>query len=577
MRFPQVAAGVRAKLIRLPLVLALVYIAAATLGSTITLPSDQLRLVSPAAGIALAALLLLGDEERRDGVVGLFAGAVIANLIAREPLLTVLPIAIGNTLEAVVAAWLIRRFAGTPLSRSWLRCMIAIVAFGAVASTVIGATIGVTSLCLTGIRPWTSFGALWRTWWLAGATGDLIIAPAVLAFGARPRGGGWPQRIEVASVAATLSAASVAVFARRVSSTAHNPLEYLVFPFLIWTAIRFGVAGAAMANLLTATVAIVGTVHALGPYASGAGLQFQIFLGVIASSGLLLGATVSDRDASRARKAGMLEAAIDGVVSLDEAGHIVEFNPAAERMFGLTRADAMGREFADLTMPERRREFFRRTMRPAMLGRRFETLSVRADGTEFPVELSVSRVPTIGPSVFTAFVRDITEQRRLVKQLAFRATHDGLTSMLNNAAFMERLTLAARQANVGGRADMAVLFVDLNKFKAINDRHGHIVGDRLLVAIARRLRGAVRPSDSVARLGGDEFAVLLEHVVGPDDVDAVVSRIQRALAQPFNVDGHTIHASASVGVALASEHGPRPEDLLRAADSSMYRVKSVGT
>jgi diguanylate cyclase (GGDEF)-like protein/PAS domain S-box-containing protein len=308
----------------------------------------------------------------------------------------------------------------------------------------------------------------------------------------------------------------------------------------------------------------------------------QIFLCVVSTSGLLLGATVSDRDASRVRKSGMLEAALDCIISIDHAGRIIEFNPAAERSFGHARADVLGRDFAELLLPEHLRDFHRRSIArdhkpgdPGLVGRRFETTAVRADGTEFAVELSLSRVPTTGPAMFTAFVRDITEQKKMVKQLSFRATHDGLTNVLNNAAFMERLTLAARQANIGGRQDIAVLFVDLNKFKDINDRFGHVVGDRLLVAIARRLRGAVRPSDSVARLGGDEFALLLEHVDDQDDVDAVVSRVQHALDQPFNVDGREIRASASVGIALASEHGPRPQDMLRAADQSMYQVKSA--
>jgi len=233
-------------------------------------------------------------------------------------------------------------------------------------------------------------------------------------------------------------------------------------------------------------------------------------------------------------------------------------------------------------VPAHLREFHRlafarhqRVGDPGLIGRRFETQALRADGNEFPVELSLTRVPATEPAMFTAFVRDITEQKQKAKQLAFRATHDGLTSLLNNAAFVERLTLVARQANVAGRRDAAVLFVDLNKFKQINDRYGHVVGDRLLIAIARRLRSAVRPSDSVGRLGGDEFAVLLENVVHQRDVDAVVERVQDALDQPFTVDGHDIRASASVGIALASEHGPRPQDLLKAADLSMYQVKTA--
>jgi diguanylate cyclase (GGDEF)-like protein/PAS domain S-box-containing protein len=463
--------------------------------------------------------------------------------------------------------------------------MLAIVTCAALGSTLISATIGVTSLCAGALQPWSSFWTLWRSWWLGDVAGDLILAPALFAFSARPRDASWRQAIEIAALVAGLSIASVVVFERRFDSAAHYPLEYLVFPFMIWAAIRFGIAGAAFANLLTAIIAIAGTVGGFGPYAIGQGddrlMLLQIFLSVVCSSGLLLGATVSDRDAARVRRAGMLEAALDCIISIDQIGRIIEFNPAAERAFGHTRTQAIGQDFADLIIPAHLREFHRRAIMrrhrlgdPGLLGRRFETVAVRADGQEFPIELSMSRVATAGPPIFTAFVRDITEQKRMVKQLAFRATHDGLTSVLNNAAFMERLTLAARQANVGARHDVALLFVDLNKFKSINDRFGHLVGDRLLIAIARRLRSAVRPNDSVGRLGGDEFAVLLEHITDHADVDAVVDRVQRALDEPFNVDGREICASASVGISFASEHGARPEDLLRAADSAMYVVKT---
>jgi diguanylate cyclase (GGDEF)-like protein/PAS domain S-box-containing protein len=476
---------------------------------------------------------------------------------------------------------MIQRYIGTPWSRSWLRCTLGVVVFGAIASTIVSATIGVATLCAGRLQPWTAFGALWRTWWLGDATADLIIVPAFLAFSARPRALGWRGAVEIILLIAGLSAVSVMVFGRHIDTSTGYPLEYLVFPFLIWAAIRFGIAGAASANVIAAAVAIASTVSQ-GPQSDERLMLLQIFLGVVSISGLLLGATASDRDASRVRTSGMLEASLDCIISMDHKGRIIEFNPAAERAFGHTRAEAVGRDFAELLLPEHLRDFHRRAIArhhragdPGLLGRRFETIALRSDGTEFPVELSLSHVPTMGPQMFTAFVRDITDQKRMVKQLAFRATHDGLTNVLNNAAFMERLTLAARQANIGGRQDIALLFVDLNKFKQINDRFGHVVGDRLLIAIARRLRAAVRPSDSVARLGGDEFAVLLEHVTAQHDVDAVVDRVQNALDQPFNVDGREIRASASVGIALASEHGPRPQDMLRAADQSMYQVKSA--
>jgi diguanylate cyclase (GGDEF)-like protein/PAS domain S-box-containing protein len=568
---------VRPKLTRSTLAIAALYFFAAKFGLTMAFTAEQVSLVWPPTALALAVLLLIGPEVWP----GIFVGAFLANITTHEPFGVALAIAAGNTLEAVIAASLMRRYAIAPLPRSWLRCTLGVIVIGALGSTIVSATIGVTSLCAAGLQPWTAFGVLWRTWWLGDATADLIILPAILAFSARPREMGWRARAEIAGLASGLIVVSLFVFARHVETAARYPLEYLIFPFLIWAAIRFGVAGAALANVLAALVAISGAV-ARGSQTDERLMLLQIFLSVVSSSGLLLGATVSDRDASRERKAGMLEAALDCIISMDHLGRIVEFNPAAERTFGHTRAQALGHDFAGLLMPGHMRDFHRRAIArhsrpgdPGMLGRRFESIALRADGTEFPVEWSLSHVPAAGPPIFTAFVRDITEQKHMVKQLAFRATHDGLTNVLNSAAFMEQLTVAARQANIGGREDIAVLFVDLNKFKAINDRFGHVVGDRLLIAIARRLRAAVRPGDTVARLGGDEFAILLEHVTDQHDIDVVVGRVQHAMDQPFNVDGREIRASASVGIALASEHGPRPQDMLKAADMSMYQVKSA--
>jgi diguanylate cyclase (GGDEF)-like protein/PAS domain S-box-containing protein len=277
----------------------------------------------------------------------------------------------------------------------------------------------------------------------------------------------------------------------------------------------------------------------------------------------------------------MLEAALDCVISIDHLGRIVEFNPAAERTFGRARADVIGKDMARLLIPERLRSAHRSAAERAasmdsveVLERRMETTAIRADGTEFPIELSLTRLPSDGPPVFTAFLRDITAQRKRAHQLTFRATHDSLTKMLNGGAFMERVAAAARQANIGGRSDVAVLFVDLDKFKAINDRFGHSTGDSLLMAVARRLRSCVRPTDSIARMGGDEFAILLERVEDESDITAVVERIRDELERPFHIDGHNIRASASVGVALGSQSGPRAEDLIKAADRAMYEMKA---
>jgi len=566
------------------LTLAAIYVAAAKFGFTMAFTAEQVTLVWPPTGLSFAALLILGA----DAWPGVFLGAFVANVTSHEPVLVALAIAAGNTLEAAAAAFFVRRFVGTANSTNWLRYALGLVVGGAVVSTIISATIGVASLCAGGLQPWTAFRQLWWTWWMGDAAGDLLLAPILLTWRAGPRFRTRSQALEGVALVVGLTVMSALVFTRSFDKAGPQPLEYTVFPFIIWAALRFGIAGAAMANLLTSCVAIWGTIHGVGPYAFGQNderlMLLQIFLGIIGGSGLILGATVSDRDASRARKASMVEASLDCIISMDHLGRIIEFNPAAERTFGYGSADVIGKDMAALLIPERLRAAHRmgaaRAAGPESaqpLERRLESTAVRADGGEFPVELSLTRLPGDGPPVFTAFLRDITTQRKRAHQLTFRATHDGLTKMLNSSAFMERLAVAARQANIGGRSDVAVLFVDLDKFKAINDRFGHSTGDRLLMAVARRLRTCVRPTDSIARMGGDEFAVLLERVETEGDIAAVVDRIRDELDRPFHIDGHLIRATASIGISTGSKTGPRAEDLIKAADAAMYEVKASPT
>jgi diguanylate cyclase (GGDEF)-like protein len=139
---------------------------------------------------------------------------------------------------------------------------------------------------------------------------------------------------------------------------------------------------------------------------------------------------------------------------------------------------------------------------------------------------------------------------------------------------MDRLRAAVSRTREGEQS-IAVLFVDIDQFKAINDRFGHVVGDQLLVAVAGRLHACVRPTDTVARLGGDEFAILVENVTDPADVTVVAERIKQALHTPFNLDGVAVAAAASLGIAFGSSEN-LPEDLLREADEEMYRAKAIG-
>lgn len=161
------------------------------------------------------------------------------------------------------------------------------------------------------------------------------------------------------------------------------------------------------------------------------------------------------------------------------------------------------------------------------------------------------------------------------EQLAHQAFHDPLTDLPNRALFMDRIERAlAHTARRNGF--LAVLFLDLNDFKTVNDSLGHEVGDRLLIAVAERLRACMRAEDTAARLGGDEFIILLEDKSSTDDATLVAERITKALETPLAVEGHEISITASIGIAVSTSGEDRPNDLLRNADAAMYRAKERG-
>jgi diguanylate cyclase (GGDEF)-like protein/PAS domain S-box-containing protein len=171
--------------------------------------------------------------------------------------------------------------------------------------------------------------------------------------------------------------------------------------------------------------------------------------------------------------------------------------------------------------------------------------------------------------------QDITERKRAEEQLVHDALHDGLTGLPNRALFIDRLAQALARTG-RDQSTLAVLFLDLDRFKLVNDSFGHEIGDQLLVAIGRRLEAVLRPGDTLARLGGDEFTVLLAEVRDVSYATRVADRIHQRLAEPFRLGRHEVHTTASIGIALGTSNREQPESLLRDADTAMFRAKALG-
>ncbi|MGH2888596.1 MAG: diguanylate cyclase domain-containing protein, partial [Solirubrobacteraceae bacterium] len=186
-----------------------------------------------------------------------------------------------------------------------------------------------------------------------------------------------------------------------------------------------------------------------------------------------------------------------------------------------------------------------------------------------------SRDERAAPVRMAGSLSDVTDRRMAQRRLAHDALHDTLTGMPNRTLFADRVAQALRRARRDPSAACAVLFLDVDRFKLVNDSLSHAVGDRLLIALAECVATALRPGDTVARLGGDEFAVLLEEVVDADDALLVCERIMRSLTLPFHIDGHELFASVSIGIALGAE-GLEAGELIGGADIAMFDAKRRG-
>lgn len=287
---------------------------------------------------------------------------------------------------------------------------------------------------------------------------------------------------------------------------------------------------------------------------------------------------------SEAELRAVLENAQDAYLGIDEAGRITEWNRQAEQMFGWPRAEAMGRPLDELLVPLAQRQAHHRGLQALrhgdpdpLLGQRLELPVQRRDGSVIPCEVTVTALPSrSGGRMYAAFLHDISQRKEAERRLESLAVTDTLTGLPNRRGLEAALAAALGRARRQGRR-LALLFIDIDHFKAINDRHGHAVGDEVLRACAQRMRDAVRETDTVARLAGDEFVVLLEALRGGgrQEAERIARKIVDAVQQPFATAAGPVAAGASVGVAVS--HGlVEPDQLLREADAALYRAKAAG-
>jgi diguanylate cyclase (GGDEF)-like protein/PAS domain S-box-containing protein len=274
----------------------------------------------------------------------------------------------------------------------------------------------------------------------------------------------------------------------------------------------------------------------------------------------------------------------DAVLTTDTRGVVTYLNPVAERMTGWTRVEAVGRPLAEVLqiVDAATRERARSPLDQAIeldrvVGLSPDCLLIHRDGSELAIEDSAAPIRDEGGQVIGAVIvfRDVSEVRARSRQALHLAHHDALTHLPNRMLLDDRLARAMAAAR-RRRHRLAVLFLDLDLFKHVNDSRGHMAGDMVLQSVARRLLACVRESDTVSRQGGDEFVVLLPEIAHARDAAASAKKIGSALAAPHAIGRHHLELTATIGISIYPDDGPDAETLVRRADTAMYCAKSSG-
>lgn len=314
-------------------------------------------------------------------------------------------------------------------------------------------------------------------------------------------------------------------------------------------------------------------------------LAYSIGTGVLIILGLaFLSSFIKRRFESQSIKSerkfrSVIESASDAIILADSDGNIISWNKGAQLIFGYQEKDVLGMNL-QIIIPNRYKEAHQKgierymsTGNPHVIGKTLELFGLRKDGSEFPIELSLATWGEEGKTYFSSIIRDITDRKKAEAKINQMVYRDHLTGLPNRHLLNDRLTLALEQAK-DNQMNIGIMFIDLDRFKYINDTLGHAMGDRLLIEVSKRLQSCLGKSDTVSRQGGDEFVVLLNNTTS-DELTIKAQQITKLFTESFKLDPE-MFVTPSIGISMYPADGKDIETLMKNADTAMYRAKEQG-
>jgi diguanylate cyclase (GGDEF)-like protein len=561
--------------------LSIIYFLTARIGLALALVHDTVTLFWPPSGIALASLLIFGWRAFPAIIIGEF----FANLGGALPVGSVIGISCGNALEGLVGYYLLRHHLGFDEKLQTLRDVVALFIFGVLFSPLVAAANGAWWIMAAFGGSWADYLHTLQYWWMGDALGVALFTPLILAW-LRGDQGVWDMKhVQHAILAAGLLVMGCVVIFTDLNN--HLVEVGLFFPFMVWIALNFNLRCVSMALLLVFTSSIFGLLALHELQAD----RMDMLVNYVWLYNLLFGVTtlsvvVLNVQRDRAQKALQASEAnlnraqsVGGVGSwyLDILKNRLSWSDETYRIFGVEGGEPLDYEaFLERVHPEDH-SLVEQSWQQAMQGKPYdiEHRIIVDDQLKWVRERAEITFDNRHRAVSgTGTVQDITDWKSAQEDIRRLAYYDALTGLPNRALLYDRLGQAIAAAH-RDNDQLALMFLDLDRFKYINDTLGHHAGDGMLKVIAQRLLATVREGDTVSRLGGDEFVILLRES-GAEGALFVAEKLLISVAQSFEVAGTMVSTEASIGISLYPYDGLDVETLIKHADAAMYHAKANG-